>query len=117
MSDIRIDAPGINFEKLNEELRTGLGETVYGGSSYHAGVLIVHLTAEAADADANSARLIVAGHDARQKTAAQKAAEEKVAALERLCKMDMDMWAEATVEEQTVVMWQVLKDIQSILGG
>lgn len=117
MSDIRIDAPGINFEKLNEELRTGLGETVYGGSSYHAGVLIVHLTAEAADADAGRARQIVSAHDASQKTAGQVAAEEKTAALARLREMDMDDWADATADEQMVVIWQVLKDMQAILGG
>ena len=83
MIDLIFDKATINLDKLDEEVRAGLG-SVTSGVSARNGQAIVHVREDVTDAQRQQAEQIVASHDSNQKTARQQAAEARQTKLVQL---------------------------------
>lgn len=72
MADIVIDRTNINFEALDAEIRTALGN-ITSGISVGGGKVVVHLAANATQQQMNQVRAIVQAHNPAQLTPGQQA--------------------------------------------
>ena len=121
MREIHIgNVSGVNLEALDEGLRALPGAPVV-GISLHRGALIVHLAAEADEAQAAAIRSLVRDHDPQKPSAAQQAQKTRDAQLKsahddaRAARQAAAGAASLTLEQQVALLTRRIDWLEKLL--